>query len=92
MIRFPTYLRAGLVLALWVICGLVNLCGALSMAELSDGTLRYLLLAATGDEILDWREMTARYAGAHQHVIEGSDHGLSDFDDYLQEVLAFCNA
>ncbi len=53
---------------------------------------RYLLLAATGDEVLDWREMTARYAGAHQHVIEGSDHGLSDFDDYLQEVLAFCNA
>ena len=53
---------------------------------------RYLLLAATGDEVLDWCEMTARYAGAHQHVIEGSDHGLSDFDDYLQEVLAFCNA
>ena len=53
---------------------------------------RYLLLAATGDEVLDWREMTARYAGTHQHVIEGSDHGLSDFDDYLQEVLAFCNA
>ncbi len=51
---------------------------------------RYLLLAATGDEVLDWREMTARYAGANQHVIEGSDHGLSDFDDYLQEVLAFC--
>ncbi len=51
---------------------------------------RYLLLAATGDEVLDWREMTARYAGAHQHVIEGSDHGLSDFDDYLDEVVGFC--
>ncbi len=53
---------------------------------------RYLLLAATGDEVLDWREMCARYEGAQQHVIEGSDHGLSDFDDYLQEVLAFCEA
>ncbi len=53
---------------------------------------RYLLLAATGDEVLDWREMSARYAGAHQHVIEGSDHGLSDFDEYLQEVVAFCDA
>ncbi len=51
---------------------------------------RYLLLAATGDEVLDWREMTARYAGAHQHVIEGSDHGLSEFDDYLDEVVRFC--
>lgn len=53
---------------------------------------RYLLLAATGDEVLDWREMTARYAGAHQHVIEGSDHGLSNFDDYLDEVVRFCDA
>lgn len=51
---------------------------------------RYLLLAATGDELLDWREMVARYAGTHQHVIEGSDHGLSDFDDYLDEVVRFC--
>ncbi len=51
---------------------------------------RYLLLAATGDEVLDWREMTARYAGACQRVIEGSDHGLSDFDDYLDEVVRFC--
>ncbi len=53
---------------------------------------RYLLLAATGDEVLDWREMSARYAGAHQHVIEGSDHGLSDFEQYLDEVVRFCDA
>lgn len=52
---------------------------------------RYLLLAATGDEVLDWREMTARYVGAYQHVINGSDHGLSDFDNYLDEVLTFCD-
>ncbi len=64
---------------------------ALDVAQLTQ-LHRYLLLAATGDEVLDWREMTARYAGAQQHVIEGSDHGLSDFDDYLQEVLAFCEA
>lgn len=53
---------------------------------------RYLLLAATGDEVLDWREMTARYEGANQHVIEGSDHGLSDFDNYIDEVVRFCDA
>ena len=50
---------------------------------------RYLLLAATGDELLDWREMVAFYAGARQIVIEGSDHGLSDFANWLDEVLAF---
>lgn len=52
---------------------------------------RYLLLAATGDEVLDWQEMTARYAGANQHVIDGSDHGLSDFDQYIDEVVSFCD-
>ncbi|OWW19036.1 YqiA/YcfP family alpha/beta fold hydrolase [Noviherbaspirillum denitrificans] len=51
---------------------------------------RYLLMAATGDEVLDWREMTAHYPGARQHIIEGSDHGISEFAQYLDEVLAFC--
>ncbi|GGC82383.1 YqiA/YcfP family alpha/beta fold hydrolase [Undibacterium terreum] len=52
---------------------------------------RYFLLAATGDEVLDWREMTAHYPGARQHVIEGSDHGISDFSHYLEQVVAFCD-
>ncbi|RQO34943.1 esterase [Herminiimonas sp. KBW02] len=51
---------------------------------------RYFLIAATGDELLDWREMVAQFAGARQRVIEGSDHGISDFADYADEVLAFC--
>jgi len=51
---------------------------------------RYLLLAATGDEVLDWREMTAHYPGARQIVIEGSDHGISEFADYADAVLTFC--
>lgn len=51
---------------------------------------RYLLFAATGDEVLDWREMTARYAGATQRVIEGSDHALSDFEQYIDELVGFC--
>ncbi len=50
---------------------------------------RYFLLAATGDEVLDWREMRARFAGSRQRIIEGGDHGLSDFADWLPEVLAF---
>lgn len=51
---------------------------------------RYFLIAATGDEVLDWREMLAHYPGARQCVVEGSDHGLSDFADYLDDVLGFC--
>lgn len=51
---------------------------------------RYFLIAATGDEVLDWHEMTAHYAGAKQRVIDGSDHALSDFEDYVDDMLAFC--
>ena len=51
---------------------------------------RYFLIAATGDEVLDWREMTAHYPGAQQTVIDGSDHGISEFADYADAVLAFC--
>ena len=50
---------------------------------------RYFLVAAKGDELLDWREMTASFPGARHKVIEGSDHGLSDFADYMDETLAF---
>lgn len=53
---------------------------------------RYFLLAATGDEVLDWREMEARFVGSRQHIIEGSDHGMSDFADCLPAVLDFALA
>ncbi len=53
---------------------------------------RYFLLAASGDEVLDWREMQARFAGSRQRIIEGSDHGMSDFGRWLPEVLDFALA
>lgn len=53
---------------------------------------RYFLLAATGDEVLDYRDMVAHYTGAHQHVIQGSDHAIPEFEQYVDEVLAFCLA
>jgi predicted esterase YcpF (UPF0227 family) len=53
---------------------------------------RYFLLAATGDEVLDWRDMVVHYSGAKQHVIQGSDHGISEFADYVELVVAFCDA
>ena len=52
---------------------------------------RYFLLAATGDEVLDYRDMVAHYLGAKQHVIEGSDHAIPEFPQYVDEVLAFCS-
>lgn len=51
---------------------------------------RYFLLAATGDEVLDYRDMVAHYGGARQQVIQGSDHAISEFADYIDDVLAFC--
>jgi predicted esterase YcpF (UPF0227 family) len=51
---------------------------------------RYLLVAATGDELIDYRTMLAKYAGCRVRLIEGSDHALSDFESHLDEVLAFC--
>ena len=51
---------------------------------------RYFLIAATGDEVLDYRDMVAHYAGARQQVIEGSDHAISEFAQYVDSVLAFC--
>jgi len=53
---------------------------------------RYFLLAATGDEVLDYIEMVAFYEGAQQVIIQGSDHGLAEFADMFDQVLAFCDA
>jgi predicted esterase YcpF (UPF0227 family) len=49
----------------------------------------YLALIAKGDEVLDWREMSARYAGAQLQLLEGGDHALSDFDAHLPLILDF---
>lgn len=51
---------------------------------------RYLLVAATGDELLDWHLMRDHYQQARQVIIQGSNHGISDFEHYMPEVLAFC--
>jgi predicted esterase YcpF (UPF0227 family) len=50
---------------------------------------QFLAIIAKGDEVLDWREMAQRYAGAQIKLLEGGDHALSDFDAHLDEVLAF---
>ena len=51
---------------------------------------RYLLMVETGDEVLDYRHAIEKYRGAQQLVIEGGDHGFSDFADYVEPALEFC--
>ncbi len=50
---------------------------------------RVWALIAKGDEVLDWREMTARYPGSQQVVLEGGDHAISDFAQHLPQLLEF---
>ena len=49
----------------------------------------YFAVIAKGDEVLDWREMTARYPGARIKLLEGGDHAISDFDVHVPDILAF---
>lgn len=49
----------------------------------------YFAVIAKGDELLDWKEMSARYPGAKIKLLEGSDHAISDFDAHMDEVFAF---
>ena len=48
-----------------------------------------LLIAAKGDEVLDWRDMVARYPAAEQLLQEDGDHALSNFDEYLPQIDRF---
>lgn len=44
---------------------------------------------AKGDEVLDWRQMVARYPQAEQVILEGGDHAISDFESHISRVLDF---
>jgi predicted esterase YcpF (UPF0227 family) len=50
---------------------------------------RYLLLAETQDEVLDYRLAVAKYQGATQIVLDGGDHSFTRFADYLDTILQF---
>ena len=50
---------------------------------------RYLLIHTTGDELLDWRIAVERFRGCRQIVVDGSDHGFSEFTDYIDCVFGF---
>jgi len=50
---------------------------------------RYLLLVQTGDEVIDYRDAVAYYAGAAQIVENGGDHGFRGFERHFQTILDF---
>ena len=49
----------------------------------------FLLLVETGDEVLDYRQAVAKYAGCRQVVLEGGDHSFTRWDACLDAVLEF---
>jgi predicted esterase YcpF (UPF0227 family) len=50
---------------------------------------RYLLLAQTGDEVLDYHAAVTYYAGARQIVEDGGDHGFVGFERHYPTILDF---
>ncbi|WP_139558754.1 YqiA/YcfP family alpha/beta fold hydrolase [Methylotetracoccus oryzae] len=50
---------------------------------------RFWLLVETGDELLDYRQAVARYAGAAQTVLEGGDHSFTRFGEFIEPIIAF---
>jgi hypothetical protein len=50
---------------------------------------RYWLLVETADEVLDYREAVAYYAGAFQTVIQGGDHSFASFPEFVPDIVAW---
>lgn len=48
-----------------------------------------LAFIAKGDEVLDWREMVARYPGAQIALLEGGNHALDDFAAHIERIDGF---
>jgi predicted esterase YcpF (UPF0227 family) len=61
---------------------------ALRVARITDPA-RYFLMVETGDEVLDYAEAVAFYAGACQYVRGGGDHAFQDFAAQLPALLRF---
>jgi predicted esterase YcpF (UPF0227 family) len=63
---------------------------ALEVARLSRPENFWLLVEA-GDEVLDYRQAVARYAGARQTVLAGGDHSFTRWPEVLDQVIDFVN-
>lgn len=50
---------------------------------------RYWLLLEEGDEVLDYRQAQAFYAGCRQSVLPGGDHSFTKFPDFVSQIIEF---
>jgi len=50
---------------------------------------RYWLIVETADEVLDYRDAVARYVGAFQSVVQGGDHALASFPEFVPDIVAW---
>jgi predicted esterase YcpF (UPF0227 family) len=50
---------------------------------------RYLLLAETGDEVLDYRQAVDFYAGCRQTVLPGGEHGFTQFPGFVPQIIEY---
>ena len=50
---------------------------------------RYWLLLEEGDEVLDYRQAQAFYAGCRQTVLPGGDHSFTRFPEFVPQLIEF---
>ena len=50
---------------------------------------RYWLLLEAGDEVLDYRQAQAFYAGCRQTLLPGGDHGFTKFPDFVSQIIEY---
>lgn len=53
---------------------------------------RYWLFVETGDEVLDYRDAVAYYAGATQEVVRGGDHTLTSFPEHIPDIVEWAQS
>ena len=58
----------------------------------SRGPERYWLFVETADEVLDYREAVAYYAGALQEVVRGGDHTLVSFPERVPDIVEWARS
>ncbi|MDA9719231.1 hypothetical protein N9U60_02430 [Betaproteobacteria bacterium] len=63
------------------------------LEETAGTTLKFpdniLLVAAKGDELLSWEEMSLFYKGCQQYIVDGSDHSMKDFPKHWKSIKSF---
>jgi predicted esterase YcpF (UPF0227 family) len=49
----------------------------------------YWLLVEEGDEVLDFRQAQAFYAGCRQTVLPGGDHSFTKFPEFVSQIIEY---